>query len=80
MSVMRYVAAILFTLFTLQVQAGDVVTGSSGWVTLEHADGLTVQIPAPATDGLLNQVRQLRARLLDRQVELTRTLHEAGQL
>lgn len=76
MVTVRCVAAILFGLVALHVQADEIASRNLAWVTIEHADGLMVQIPAPATDKLVDQVRQLRSSLLDRQVALSETVEE----
>ena len=78
MSAFRYAAAILFGLTTLPVWGDDSHTGDAAWITIRHADGLTVQIPAPVTSRLLENVRQLRTRLLDEQVVLGELVEETS--
>lgn len=78
MSAIRYFAAILFGLVALHVQADELTTPNSARVTIQNADGLMVQIPAPVTGKLLDQVRQLRTSLLDRQVELGEIAEETS--
>ena len=76
MSPIRYIAAIIFGLLSLQVQAGDAVTGKPDWVAIESRNGRVIQVPATTTYKLLDQVRELRSRLLARQVELGETVEE----
>ena len=76
MSSIRFIAAIIFGLLSLQVQADDVMTGNPEWVAIESSNGLIVQIPATTTDKLLDQVRQRRSRLLEQRVELVETVEE----
>ena len=80
MPIVRYLTAFLLSLSAVNVYAANPNTSAaedSQWLYIDQGDGLVINIPAPDTQELLGQARQLNSSLLNEREKIAQTVKDS---